>query len=178
MFEIDFNREPTMKRLKSISAILIMLLLSACTSSADESGAKHIERVNWADAPDIWMPYAPVIKATGSTTIYLAGVAATPVYHQHPHVPEEFNNIPPDMEAQARIVMENIKKGLESAGATFDDVVAANRYLTDLSQQDAFNRVWGEYFGENRPTTTTVQVVQLATDPRCMLEVTVTAVID
>jgi len=32
--------------------------------------------------------------------------------------------------------------------------------------------------GENKPTTTTVQVVQLATDPRCLLEINAIAVID
>ncbi len=61
--------------------------------------------------------------------------------------------------------------------ATFADHVVANRFLTDMSQQDALNRVWNEYVGENKPTTTTVQVVQLATDPRCLFEVNAMAVI-
>lgn len=158
----------------------VVFILAACTNTEVEveTQTKRVERVNWVDAPDIWMPYAPVIKATGGTTVYLAGVTATPVYHQHPHVPEEFDNIPPDMEGQARIVMENIRKGLEAAGATFDDVVVANRYFTDLTDQDVFNRVQAEYFGENKPTSTTVQVVRLATDPRCLVEVNVIAVVD
>jgi enamine deaminase RidA (YjgF/YER057c/UK114 family) len=53
----------------------------------------------------------------------------------------------------------------------------ANRFVTDLSDQDALNRVWGEYFGDNKPTTTTVQVVRLATDPRCLIEINAIAVI-
>jgi len=57
------------------------------------------------------------------------------------------------------------------------DVVMANRFATDLSDQDALNRVWGEYFGYNKPTTTTVQVVPLATDPRCLIEINAIAVI-
>ena len=164
-----------MKALPIIICICIAIF-SVNSSIAQEN--KIIEAVNWEDAPDIKMPYSPVIKASGGTTIYLAGITATPVYHQHPHVPEEFDNIPTDMEGQARLVMENIKKGLEAAGASFDNVVAATRYLTDLSEQDTFNRIWGEYFGEHKSATTTVQVVQLATDPRCLVEVTVTAVID
>ena len=44
--------------------------------------------------------------------------------------------------------------------------------------QDALNRVWGEYFGDAKPTTTTVQVVRLATDPRCLVEINAIAVID
>jgi 2-iminobutanoate/2-iminopropanoate deaminase len=51
---------------------------------------KTIEHVHWPDAPDLWMPYAPAIKVKGGTTVYLAGVTAAPVYHHHPHRPEEF----------------------------------------------------------------------------------------
>ena len=138
---------------------------------------KKIEHVNWPDAPDVWMPYAPAIKVTGGTMVFLAGVTAAPVYHSHPHIPEEFADMPDDMEGQARAALENLKKGLDAVGATFADLVVANRFLTDMSQQDALNRVWNEYMGENKPTTTTVQVVQLATDPRCLFEVNAMAVI-
>ncbi len=139
---------------------------------------KSIQHVHWPDAPDIWMPYAPAIVAKGGTTIYLAGVTAAPVYHHHPHRPEEFDTMPADMEGQARAALENLKKGLDAVGAAFADIVTANRYVTDLSDQDSLNRVWAEYFGDNKPTTTTVQVVQLATDPRCLLEINAVAVAD
>src|SRR5712664_3633322 len=74
--------------------------------------AKTIEHVHWPDAPDLWMPYAPAIKVKGGTTVYLAGVTAAPVYHHHPHRPEEFNNMPRDMEGQARAALDNLKRGL------------------------------------------------------------------
>jgi 2-iminobutanoate/2-iminopropanoate deaminase len=124
------------------------------------------------------MPYAPAIKVTGGTTVYLAGVTAAPVYHHHPHRPAEFDAMPADMEGQTRAALEQMKKGLDAVGATFADIVTANRFVTDLSDQDSLNRVWGEYFGDNKPTTTTVQVVQLATDPRCLVEINAIAVID
>jgi enamine deaminase RidA (YjgF/YER057c/UK114 family) len=63
-------------------------------------------------------------------------------------------------------------------GATFADIVIADRFVTDLREQDALNRVWAEYFRDAKPTTTTVQVVQLATDPRCLIEINAIAVID
>ena len=109
--------------------------------------------------------------------VFLAGVTAAPVYHSHPHIPEEFANMPKDMEGQARETLENLRKGLESVGASFADLVVANRFLTDLSMQDTLNKIWNEYMGDNKPTTTTVQVVQLATDPRCLLEVNAIAVV-
>ena len=86
--------------------------------------------------------------------------------------------MPSDMEGQARAALDNVRRGLEAVGATFADIVKANRYLTDMSQQDALNRVWAEYFGDAKPATTTVQVVALATDPRCMIEIDATAIID
>jgi enamine deaminase RidA (YjgF/YER057c/UK114 family) len=138
---------------------------------------KNIEHVQWPDAPDMWMPYAPAIKVSGGTTVYFAGVTAAPVYHHHPHRPEEFDSMPDTMEGQARAALENLKKSLEAVGATFDDVVTVSRYQTDLTDQDDLNRVWAEYFGDNKPTTTSVQVVQLATDPRCLLEINAVAVI-
>ena len=86
--------------------------------------------------------------------------------------------MPDDMGGQTRASLENLKRALESVGATFDDVVSANRFVTDLSDQDSMNDVWAEYFGNNKPTTTTVQVVLLATDPRCLIEVNAVAIID
>ena len=139
---------------------------------------KSIEHIHWPDAPDMWMPYAPAIKVVGGTTIYLAGVTAAPVYHHHPHRPADFDAMPGDMGNQTKVALEQMKKGLDAVGATFADIVTANRFVTDLSDQDSLNRVWSEYFGDNKPTTTTVQVVQLATDPRCLVEINAIAVIE
>ncbi len=83
--------------------------------------------------------------------------------------------MPRDMGGQARAALENLKRGLEAVGATFADVVTADRFVTDLSDQDALNRVWAEYFRDAKPATTTAR---LATDPRCLVEINAIAVID
>ena len=140
--------------------------------------AKSIEHVHWPDAPDMWMPYAPAITVNGGKTVFLAGVTAAPVYHHHPHRPEEFDGMPADMEGQTRAALDQLRRGLEAVGADFSDIVSANRFVTDLSDQDSLNKVWAEYFGDAKPTTTTVQVVQLATDPRCLVEINAIAVVD
>ncbi len=139
---------------------------------------RHIEHIHWPDAPDMWMPYAPAIKVTGGTTVYCAGVTAAPVYHHHPHRPEEFDAMPDDMEGQARAALENLRNGLAAVGATFADLVTCDRFLTDIEEQDDLNRVWNEVFDEFKPATTTVQVVRLATDARCKIEINAIAVID
>jgi enamine deaminase RidA (YjgF/YER057c/UK114 family) len=139
---------------------------------------KKVEHIHWPEAPDMWMPYAPAIKVTGGSMVFLAGVTAAPVYHHHPHRPEEFDSMPADMAGQARAALDNLKKGLDAVGAGFGDIVMADRFLTDMSGQDTLNKVWAEFFGDAKPATTTVQVVQLATDPRCLLEINAVAVID
>src|SRR5262245_15604603 len=123
--------------------------------------SKSIEHVHWPNAPKMWMPYAPAIRVTGGKTIFLAGVTAAPMYHHHPHRPEEFDTMPRDMAGQTRVALENLKRSLDSVGADFSDIVSATRFVTDLSDQDSLNRIWGEFFGDNKPTTTTVQVVRL-----------------
>ena len=137
-----------------------------------------IERLHWKDAPDIWAPFIPIVKVSGGTTIYLAGTTAAPMYHHHPHRPEEFESIPDDMEGQTHEVLNKIKKSLETAGASLKNVVSADRYLKNIDDQDVLNRIWEETFGDNRPATTTVQIQRLAAHPKLLLEVTVIAVID
>ena len=82
------------------------------------------------------------------------------------------------LDRSGRAALENLKRGLQAVGATFADVVTADRFVTDLTDQDALNRAWGEYFRDAKPATTTVQVVRLATDPRCLVEINAIAVID
>ena len=86
--------------------------------------------------------------------------------------------MPDTMEGQARVALEQLKKGLEAAGSCFEDVISADRFLTDMEEQDDLNKVWAEYFGDAKPATTTVQVVRLATDPRCKIEINAIAVVD
>jgi enamine deaminase RidA (YjgF/YER057c/UK114 family) len=140
------------------------------------SMSKEIAIVHHADRRrDVVMPYAPAIVVRRGHLVFLSGVTAAAVYHSHPHREEEFD-LPPTMREQAVLCMENLKKTLESAGATFADLVSATRFLTDVNEQDDLNRVWGEYLGGHLPTTTTVEVSRLATHARCKIEISAIAV--
>ena len=142
------------------------------------SVAKEIVPVHHADRrTDVMMPYAPGIVVRRGSLVFLSGVTAAAVYHSHPHREEEFN-LPASMREQAVLTMENLKKTLEAAGCSLRDLVAATRFLTDVSEQDDLNRVWAQYLGGHLPTTTTVEVSRLATHPRCKLEITAIAIAD
>lgn len=69
-----------------------------------------------------------------------------------------------DVVAQARAVFENVRMVLEDAGATWNDIVYVTVFLTDMKRDFAdFNRVYAEYFTDNRPSRTTVEVGALPT---------------
>lgn len=140
---------------------------------------EHLERVETAaNEPRFNMPYTPAIKTRGGTTVYLAGVTAAPVYHSHPHVAAEFDDIALDPADQALQAVRNLEAVLEAAGGSLADVVEVTRYIVDIARnQDAINRTLGIAFGEHRPASTTVEVVRLATDPRLVLELKAVAVL-
>ncbi len=141
--------------------------------------ARDVETIHHKDArKDVWMPYAPGIKVNRGKILFVAGCTAAPVYHSHPHIPEEFAGIPDDMGEQTRIVYENIKKTVEGAGGTMDDVIDVTRFIVRMDEQDKANAVQAEFFPNHIPTSTTVGVTCLATDPRCKIEVRAIAVID
>jgi enamine deaminase RidA (YjgF/YER057c/UK114 family) len=138
----------------------------------------RIEVIHTAENdPSFNLPYAPAIKVNSGRLLFTAAMAA-PTYHHHPHRPEEFDHLPEDPEAQARMTMEQLKGILAAAGGTLQDVVFVTRFIRDIAEnQDAINRVFGEYFGDHRPSSCTVEVVRLATDPRLKFEMSVVAVV-
>ena len=81
-----------------------------------------------------------------------------------------------DMRAQIRQTGENIKAALAAAGATLQDVVKTNTYVTDIEEFFKHTDVRMEYFGA-LPTSTTVEVRRLA-HPDLLVEIEVIAVLD
>lgn len=141
--------------------------------------APQVEHIHTGDNDPKWnMPYTPALKVTGGSLVFASGVTAAPVYHSHPHVPAEFADIPDDPGEQAAMTMENLKAVIEAAGGTLSDIVQLIRFMVDQnSNQDAINRVMGEYLGDHRSASTSVEVVRLATDPRLVLELQAIAVV-
>lgn len=69
-----------------------------------------------------------------------------------------------DIEAQCHAVFANVRAVLEAASADWSDLLDVTVYLTDIRKDfKTFNRVWGEYFGADGPTRTTVEVSRLPT---------------
>ncbi len=67
-----------------------------------------------------------------------------------------------DMAAQIRQVFENIKTALAAAGATMDDVVKRQTFTTDIDAYFENIDARMEHGGDNRSTSTTVEVRRLS----------------
>jgi enamine deaminase RidA (YjgF/YER057c/UK114 family) len=139
-----------------------------------------IEPVHIAGHDPKWnMPYTAGLKVTGGSLLFVSGVTAAPVYHSHPHVTAEFDDLPDDPATQAELAMDNLAAVLDAGGTSILGLVQLMRFIVDADKnQDEINRVIGARLGNHRPTTTTVEVVRLATDPRLVLELQAIAAVD
>jgi 2-iminobutanoate/2-iminopropanoate deaminase len=68
---------------------------------------------------------------------------------------------PDDPAKQARLAFENLRDLLVEAGATFADVIWSTEYVTDIRQYREIARVRAEFFPDNFPTATLVEVSKL-----------------
>ena len=82
-----------------------------------------------------------------------------------------------DIVGQSKQVMKNLEAVLKEAGATFANVVKTTCFLKDVAADfAAFNTVYAEAMGENKPARSCVGVAEL---PKGVLvEVEVIAVLD
>ena len=69
-----------------------------------------------------------------------------------------------DFEAQVHSVFENVRKILEASGASWNDLVDVQVFLVNMKRDfHTFNRIYAEYFKENQPCRTTVEINSLPT---------------
>jgi reactive intermediate/imine deaminase len=80
---------------------------------------------------------------------------------------------PATFAGQVRQALNDLKSVVESAGLTMDHVVYTTVYLTDISQYEEMNRVYGEFFGKTPPARAVLGVAAL---PDPAIEVNAVAV--
>lgn len=69
-----------------------------------------------------------------------------------------------DIEKQCHSVFENIKIILEESGSSWANIVDVTVFLTNMKNDfDIYNRIYADYFLENYPCRTTVEVLSLPT---------------
>lgn len=69
-----------------------------------------------------------------------------------------------DIEAQCRSVFDNVRLILEEAGSSWDQLVDVQVFLTNMKDDfPKYNEIYKEYFSENRPCRTTIEINCLPT---------------
>jgi 2-iminobutanoate/2-iminopropanoate deaminase len=75
-------------------------------------------------------------------TLYISG---------HLSIDPKTGQVPADPQAEAKLVMDRVKRTVESAGLTMDDVVSMQVFCTDLALFETFNSVYRSYFQHGFP---------------------------
>lgn len=104
-----------------------------------------------AEAPAAIGPYSQAIRV--GNLVFASG--------QIPLHPQTGEVVGETAAEQARQVLRNLQAVLQAAGASLPDVVKTTIFLTDLGQFAAVNAVYAEFFPENPPARSTVQVAAL-----------------
>ncbi len=69
-----------------------------------------------------------------------------------------------DIETQCHSVFQNVKLILEASGSSWKNLVDVTVFLTNMKNDfPVFNKIYAEYFKENQPCRTTVEVNALPT---------------
>jgi len=87
------------------------------------------------------------------------------------------NACPGDAYGQTKRCLEIIKKALEEAGGTLEQVIRTRMYLTNAADWKEVGRAHGEFFGNIRPASTIVEVRGFV-DPEWLVEIETDCVIE
>ncbi len=110
------------------------LLLSAAVQAAERKyvGARRPTEVGQP-------PFSRAVQV--GDTLYLSGVIGR----------DAEGKVPEETEAEARLVLDNVKRTLGEAGMTMDDLVSVQVFCSDVALYDAWNRVYRTYFTREFP---------------------------
>ena len=82
---------------------------------------------------------------------------------------------PDNIEKQTHYIFGSIKKILNEADATLDDVVKAQIFITDMNQYSKVSKIRNKYFEKAKPVSTLVEINRTAKDG-CDVEIEVIAI--
>lgn len=69
-----------------------------------------------------------------------------------------------DIATQCHSVFTNVKTVVEESGSSWDKIVDVTVFLTNMKDDfPIYNKIWAEYFAENPPCRTTLEIKSLPT---------------
>lgn len=79
-------------------------------------------------------------------------------------IDEAGNIVSYNIEIQCRSVFQNVKWILEDAGSSWDKLIDVTVFLTNMKDDfPIYNKLWAEYFKDNQPCRTTIEIKSLPT---------------
>mgnify|MGYP005638810985 FL=1 len=80
-----------------------------------------------------------------------------------------------DIEIQCHSVFDNIRFILEDAGSSWDNIIDVQVFLTNMKDDfNTYNKIYAEYFKDNQPCRTTIEIKSLPTPIAIELKVIAT----
>lgn len=123
------------------------------------------EIIQTSKAPAPVGPYNQAILANG--TLYVSGQIAINI--------ETGDLVLDTIEAETHMVFKNLKAILQKAEMTFENVVKASVFVSDMNMYSRINAVYAEYFRES--TAPARELVEVANLPKFVnVEISVIAV--
>ncbi|HIC54069.1 MAG TPA: RidA family protein [Gemmatimonadetes bacterium] len=107
---------------------------------ATDAHTQAREYINARSATDAAAPPFSGAVLAGNT-LYLSGTIGLEANQQ----------VPATAEAEARLVLDNVRNTLASAGMTMDDLVTVQVFCSDVAHYDTFNAVYRTYFEDEFP---------------------------
>ncbi len=108
------------------------------------------EVIHTNNAPAAVGPYSQAIKANGF--VFASGQLG---------LDAETGKLEDGLEAQARMVMQNLASLLEAAGSSIEAIVKTTIFLVDMADFAVVNAIYAEAFEGSPPARSTVQVAAL-----------------
>ena len=103
--------------------------------------------------------------------IYVSGTSSRRIDNSLAGVEvDEMGTTKLDIREQTKAVLNNINDILVHAGASLDDVVDITSFLVNMNDFGGYNEIYGQFFGHDGPTRTTVAVHQLP-HPHLLIEI-------
>ena len=123
------------------------------------------EKINSNRAPQAVGLY-PHSRKVGNL-LFLSGVGPREVNQQNiPGVTlnKDGEIINYDIEKQCHSVFKNVRYILEDSGSSWDNIIDVQVFLTNMKEDfKTYNKVYAEYFKDNQPCRTTIEIKSLPT---------------
>jgi 2-iminobutanoate/2-iminopropanoate deaminase len=119
-----------------------------------------MKTISTSRAPQAIGPYSQAIVSNGFA--FLSGQIALD--------PETGQVAEPDVEAQTRRVLNNIKAILEACGSSLTLVVKTTVFMKDLAEFSRMNETYATFFPDHPPARSTVEVSRLPRDVRVEID--------